>query len=149
MMAATLCHAAQYSYNHRTGKCQDGNGNEGLNHLIPEQIFAPPEVVDLPNRVVYRNRNGECTDFTEVDFNEKLRKDQFAMMYITLENWNLNGARLKGAKIFFYNGDLSLKGVDLSEIYGGYIDLRIKFDQFTRSLVNCQPNSDGSCNWRK
>jgi hypothetical protein len=81
--------------------CVDNNGAHALNAV--------------PVELVRETGNGECTDLQ----GQALNGDDYS--YPTLEGWNLKGARLDNARLFFANLDgANFFGTDLSGLQFGY-----------------------------
>jgi hypothetical protein len=153
--------AQAFKYSPEAGRCVDDHGRQGLNPLDRAAVFAPPDVVEKDaagkvRRVVFKNRSGECADFSGIDFDALLRKPEFGAGYLELDGWNLDGAVLAGARISFYSGRLSLRGAELTGISAGYDMFTVDFDRFTRGLDGCglsdgqgHPFPAGTCYWKR
>ena len=101
----------QFRYDSKKGYCVDSDQHPGMNSWPIEQVRAL--------------RLGECVDLRGVDLGEGDYR------YPTLV-WNLKGAHLEGANLFF--GDLihsSFEGARMKGLDFGYANISGSFDQHT------------------
>lgn len=146
--------SATFSYNSARGKCMDAQGNVGLNKIEETNLLLPADIVEQDEfgnyvSIVFKNRSAECTDLSNVDINSLIRKPEYGWGYLTLENWNLNGAVMRGARISFSHGNFSVKGADLTGFQGGYLTGPVVYDRFTVGLQNClKTKTPRLCEWR-
>jgi hypothetical protein len=93
-----------------TGLCNDSDGEPARNHL--------------PLAIVRETGFGECTTLSG-----RLNGDDFS--YPDLVGWNLAGAQLNDAELFFANLTGTLNGADLSGLEFGYAMVSGSFDDNT------------------
>lgn len=99
-------------YDPETGRCVDKNNKTALNQL--------------PLAFVREMGFGECADLCDA----KLNDNDYG--YPVLANWNLNGAKLDGAQLYFARlTGASLLGAQLSKIKYGYAWIDGYTDAFT------------------
>jgi hypothetical protein len=149
--------AAGFHYNAKTGKCVNSKGREGYNRVEETNLLMPADFVEVDDTGVYytiafRDRNLECTDLRNINIDALIRKPEYGTNYLTLENWNLKGALLEGAKIAWSVGNICAEGAKLTGILGGYVMVTTTYDKFTQGLnqVQCPALRRGSadCDWR-
>jgi hypothetical protein len=143
----------RFKYQPKTGQCLDSKGQPGFNSVADTDLMRAADEITVNGdgslyMILFKNRNGECADLRNIDFDSHLRRPEYKVNYMTFANWNLKGARLNGATIAWSNGDLSLQGADVTGIKGGYVIIDATFDRFTKGLGTCVPETSTMCHWR-
>lgn len=129
---------SKFIYQADSGECLDSKGEKGFNIIDLKYLFDGLHESDLssPNyqpKPVYLNKNAECTDFSNFDFNRIIK-----LSYVRLEKWNLKGSKLDGAAFAFAKMlDADLQGAKLSSISIGYTSITGKVDRFTEYPKVC------------
>jgi hypothetical protein len=112
-----------FSYDPATGRCIDELGRQGTN----------PQ----PQWYVRETGNGECSDLTSAGLNET----DFNNPVI---EWNLAGALLDGASLFFAHFDnTDLRGASLADFSFGYATIQALVDRFTTPDFCGEPDASG------
>jgi hypothetical protein len=93
-----------------------------------------------PIHMVRETTDGECANLSGVSLNE----EDFS--YPVLRDWNLQGAVLDGAELFFAHlMDAELEGADMSELDFGYAEITGSIDKHTQlpEESGCLNENDG------
>ena len=128
----------KYFYQVESGECININGEKGFNAVELGALFDGVDESQLSSakyqpKQVYRNKNAECVDFSNFDFNRIIK-----LSYVRLEKWNFRGAKLEGAAFAFAKMiDADLRGAKLSTISIGYTYISGKIDKFTEYPKIC------------
>ena len=129
-----------YHYQASTGECVNLEGERGYNPVQINVLFdgLTEEILRSEKyqpKQVYLNKNAECVDFTNFDFNRIIK-----LSYVRLENWNLKGAILKNAAFTFAKMiKADLRGTKLTDISIGYTYISGSIDKFTKYPKFCLP----------
>jgi len=103
----------EFTYNPKTGVCENAKGEPGLNAVAIEQVR--------------KTKNGECGDFKGISLNGDDLSDQ------KYEGWHLQGADLSGARLFFAKLlDADLRGVRVDKLDFSYATVTGRIDKFTK-----------------
>ena len=107
--------AGEFRYDAASGRCLNDEGEEGLN---------PVSVA-----VVFESRDGECGDF---------RNAVVPMANPFIERWNLRGADLTGAELFFQDlRECAFEGTRLHDLRFGYAGVTGWIDSHTTVPGGC------------
>ena len=108
-----------FTYDAEVGHCFDSLGGAGVNAGVPLAF-------------VRDTADGQCVDLVGVDLVEG------DTAYPQLEGWDLRGARLDDARLFFASlVDAQLEGADLSSMKYGYAMITGTVDPFTLLPKGC------------
>lgn len=83
-----------FFFNPETETCIDSSGNQGLNPLVPEEVFLGFEKPGQGE--VIAGRNVQCTDFSGVEFSNYI-----GWSYAVLKDWDFRGSDFTGTGVSF------------------------------------------------
>ena len=111
--------SSRFFYQVKTGECINAKGEKGFNQIHLSSLFDGLDEKQLssPNykpKQVYENKDAECTDFSNFDFNRIIK-----LSYVRLDQWNFKGSKLDGAAFAF----AKMIDADLREEARGIIPL--------------------------
>ena len=130
--------SSKFFYQAKTGECINAKGEKGFNQIHLSSLFDGLDKAQLssPNyqpKQVYENKDAECTDFSNFDFNHIIK-----LSYVRLDKWNFKGSNLDGAAFAFAKMiDADLRGAKLSGISIGYTYISGQVDRFTEYPKVC------------
>jgi hypothetical protein len=130
-----------FQYDGNTGKCVNpATGAEGYNTMPPETLFANIN----ESGTIYETTDAQCVDFTGFSFNDYTKPAA-----VTFNNWNLSGAKLTGASLYFIQLDnVNLSGADMRGFDFGYVEIHGIGDKFTQVGL-CQMSPEFKINCRR
>lgn len=123
-----------FRYDAAQGICVDSDNEKGYNKVDIDYLFSLDTLDD--GKSVYLNKEAECVDFSNFDFYLYTKMSNTA--YATLLGWNLKGANLNNASLFFaYLDNPRLAGAQMSKLNMGYAYINnSSIDQYTNYTFN-------------
>jgi uncharacterized protein YjbI with pentapeptide repeats len=123
-----------FHYDAATGKCLNGNGEEGLNHPDLSAIFRYDQGAGTgSDGPTISNKDLECADLSSVSFRGILNS---GASYVHLVHWNLKGAHLSQSDVKWMSFEGGcVAGVNFAESHIGYTMFRsAQIDSHTHGL---------------